>query len=169
MAQQVMQELMEELTETSEQEFGMTMQVMAQQPQFQQMLMAAQQGKLPDEDAAEKAKKQPALNKSKTLKAFELTKKHTMDALGKQAEMQRAASMGQVNEMELMIDMFVEQARIDDELFIKEGVRNDELEAAMMFYIGQDDSDVKKAMTQYMIQMQAEMRKHGGPMPGMGM
>ena len=68
-----------------------------------------------------------------------------------------------------MIDMFVEQARIDDELFIKEGVRNDELEAAMMFYIGQDDSDVKKAMTQYMIQMQAEMRKHGGPMPGMGM
>ena len=169
MAQQVMQELMEELTETSEQEFGMTMQVMAQQPQFQQMLMAAQQGKLPDEDAAEKAKKQPTLDKQKTLKAFELTKKHTMDALGKQAEMQRSAAMGQVNEMELMIDMFVEQARIDDELFLKEGVRNDELEAAMMFYIGQDDSDVKKAMTQYMIQMQAEMRKHGGPMPGMGM
>ena len=41
MAQQVMTELMAELTETSEQEFGMTMQVMAQQPQFQQMLMAA--------------------------------------------------------------------------------------------------------------------------------
>ena len=156
MAQQVMQELMEELTETSEQEFGMTMQVMAQQPQFQQMLMAAQQGKLPDEDAAEKAKKkQPTLDKSKTLRAFELTKKHTMDALGKQAEMQRAASMGQVNEMELMIDMFVEQARIDDELFIKEGVRNDELEAAMMFYIAQDDSDVKKAMSQYVQEMQA--------------
>ena len=42
MAQQVMTELMAELTETSEQEFGMTTQVMAQQPQFQQMLMAAQ-------------------------------------------------------------------------------------------------------------------------------
>ena len=54
-----------------------------------------------------------------------------MDALGKQAEMQPAASMGQANEMELMIDRFVAQARIDDKLFIKEGVRNDELEAAM--------------------------------------
>ena len=74
-----------------------------------------------------------------------------MEALGKQAEIQRAATMGTVNEMELMIDMFVEQARIDDELFLKEGVRNDELEAAMMYYIGKDDPEVKKAMTQYMI------------------
>mmetsp|Transcript_20830 Transcript_20830/g.25511 ORF Transcript_20830/g.25511 Transcript_20830/m.25511 type:complete len:243 (+) Transcript_20830:44-772(+) len=118
MCQQVMQELMAELTETNEQEFSMTMQVMAQQPQFQQMLMAAQQGKLPEEDAAEKAKAAPALSKQKTLTAFELTKKHTMEALGKQADMQKAAASGQVNEMDLMIDMFVEQAKIDDDLFI---------------------------------------------------
>jgi len=30
--------------------------------------------------------------------------------------------------MDMMIDMFVEQARIDDELFEKEGIRNDQLE-----------------------------------------
>ena len=59
--------------------------------------------------------------------------------------------MGNVNEMELMIDMFVEQAKIDDELFDKEGVRNDELEMAMMYYISKDDPEVKKAMTQYML------------------
>jgi len=50
--------------------------------------MAAQQGKLPDENA-DKANAAPALTKQKTLKAFELTKKHTMDALAKQAEIQR--------------------------------------------------------------------------------
>ena len=67
--------------------------------------------------------------------------------------------MGNVNEMDLMIDMFVEQAKIDDELFIKQGIRNDDLEQSMMHFISKDDPDVKKAMTQYAIQMQAEMRK----------
>lgn len=75
--------------------------------------------------------------------------------------------MGNANEMDLMIDMFVEQAKIDDELFDKEGVRNDELEMSMMHYISKDDAEVKKAMTQYMLQMQMEMRKQGGG--GMGM
>jgi len=53
--------------------------------------------------------------------------------------------------MDMMIDMFVEQAKLDDELFIKCGVRNDELEKSMMWYIGAEDPDVKKAMTQYMM------------------
>ena len=73
--------------DTSEQEFSMSMQIMAQNPQFQQMLMAAQQGKLPDEEGAEKAP--PKLSKQKTLQAFELTKQHTMDALAKNVEKQR--------------------------------------------------------------------------------
>lgn len=77
--------------------------------------------------------------------------------------------MGNVDEMEMMIDMFVEQAKIDDELFLKKGVRNDDLEQSMMHFIAKDDPEVKKAMTQYAIQMQAEMRKHGGMGMGMGM
>ena len=88
MAQQVMTELMAELTETSEQEFGMTMQAMAAQPPFQQMLMAAQQGKLPDEDALAKAKAAPKLAKAKTLKAFEVSKQLTMNAMQRQATAQ---------------------------------------------------------------------------------
>ena len=46
------------------------------------MIMAAQQGKLPDEDAASKAK-QPELSKQKVLRAFEINKKETFEALGK--------------------------------------------------------------------------------------
>ena len=39
----------------------------------------------------------------------------------------------------------------------------------MMYFISKDDPEVKKAMTSYMMQMQAEMRKAGGGMGGMGM
>ena len=64
--------------------------------------------------------------------------------------MQRSAATGQASEMELMIDMFVQQARLDDALFLSEGVRNDELEAAMMFYTAQGDPEIKKAMSDFM-------------------
>lgn len=132
---------------------------MAQQDEFMQMLMAAQNGKLPDEDADSQAKKQPELSKQKILKAFEVNKRNTIDAFGKQAEMQRIAATGQANQMELMIDMSVQQARTDDALFLEEGVRSDELEAGMTFYIAQDDPEIKKAMTDFMKEMQAEMQK----------
>ena len=36
-----------------------------------------------------KAEEAPKLTKAKTLKAFELTKKHTMAALAKQADLQK--------------------------------------------------------------------------------
>lgn len=132
---------------------------MAQQDEFMQMLMAAQNGKLPDEDAASQAKKQPELSKQKILKAFEVNKRNTIDVFGKQAEMQRSAATGQANQMELMIDMSVQQARTDDALFLETGVRSDELEAGMTFYIAQDDPEIKKAMTDFMKEMQAEMQK----------
>ena len=64
----VMEDVLRLLTETSMQEVQMTMQMMAQDPQMSQMLMAAQQGKLPSEDQEVVAK--PKLEKSKTLKAF---------------------------------------------------------------------------------------------------
>ena len=70
MCQVVMQEVLDLLPETNSNEFQTTMQVMAQNPQYAQMIMAAQQGKLPDEDAMAKAKATPKLEKAKTLKAF---------------------------------------------------------------------------------------------------
>lgn len=68
----------------SEQEFGQTMQALAQHPQISQMLMAAQQGKLPDESAPAPSN-EPKLTKQKTLQAFEESKKLTMEAMKRSA------------------------------------------------------------------------------------
>lgn len=131
------------------------------------MIMAAQQGKLPSDDALAKAKKSPKLEKQKTLTAFQTSKQLTMDAMKKQATASRQPTQGG-DEMEMMIDMFVDQAKVEDALFIKEGIHNDDLEEAIMYYIGQEDPEVKKAMTGYMMEMQSEMQKMqgAGGMPG---
>ena len=81
------------------------------------------------------AKSRPKLEKSKTLTAFNASKKLTMDAMKKQATMQQKAMAGG-DEMEMMIDMFVDQAKVEDALFIETGVVNDELEEAIMYFIG---------------------------------
>ena len=81
---------------------------MAQNPQYAQMIMAAQQGKLPSEEKMAEAKSKPKLQKQKTLQAFQESKKLTMDAMKKQMTMQQKAQMGGQNEMEMMIDMFVD-------------------------------------------------------------
>ena len=46
----VIKEVLDVLTDTSEQEFQQTMMMMGQNQQFAQMLVAAQQGKLPTEE-----------------------------------------------------------------------------------------------------------------------
>ena len=126
--------------------------------------MAAQQGKLPDETAVAAAKDKPKLEKSKVLKAFEVSKALTMEAMKKQAKAQSAPPK---DEMEMMIDMFADQAKIKDALFIKEQVSNEDLEDSLMYYMNKQDPDVTKVMTGYMAEMQAEMRKLGGGMQGM--
>ena len=73
------------------------------------MLMAAQQGKLPDENAAQKAKENGGgLSRQKTLQAFETAQTMQMEQIKKQATMQKQAAAGGGDEMEMMIDMFVE-------------------------------------------------------------
>ena len=170
MCQLIMKEVLDCLPETNEMEFNQTMAQMAQNPQYAQMIMAAQQGKLPSDDQLQQAKATPKLEKSKTLTAFEESKKLTMEAMKKQAGAQRQQTMpgGGMDEMEMMIDMFVDQAKIEDALFIKCGVQNEELEEAIMYFIGKDDPDVKKAMGAYMMEMQQEMQKMGGGPGGMG-
>ena len=113
------------------------------------------------------AKSRPKLEKSKTLAAFNESKKLTMDAMKRQATMQQPTGG---DEMEMMVDMFVDQAKVEDALFIKTGVVNDELEEAIMYFMGKDDPEVKKAMGIYMQEMQVEMQKMqggGGGFPGM--
>ena len=116
-----------------------------------QMLMAAQQGKLPS-DNPESAGKKPGLSRAKTLKAFETAKTMQMEQIKKQSSMQQKAAAGG-DEMEMMIDMFVEQAKVDDALFIKEGVTNDELEESIMGFMQSGDKEVSEAMTKFMMQM----------------
>jgi hypothetical protein len=81
MCQLVMKETLDVLTATDMEEFQMTMAHMAQTPEYAQMIMAAQQGKLPDEDALAKAKSRPKLDRAKTLKAFAKSKTLTIDAM----------------------------------------------------------------------------------------
>ena len=137
MCQMVMRETLELLPETNEQQFQTTMTVMAQNPAYAQMIMAAQQGKLPDDRKVEEAKAKPKLEKSLTLRAFEVSKRLTMEAMQKQAKQGPPSRGG--DEMSMMIDMFVDQAKVEDALFIEQGVNNDELEEAIMYYIGSDD------------------------------
>ena len=140
--------------------------MMAQNPQYSQMITAAQQGKLPTEEALAEAKRRPKLQKSKTLKAFQESKALTMDAM-KRAQTNMKKPQGQQDEMTMMIDMFVDQAKVEDALFIKEGVTSEEVEESIMYFMGTEDADVKKAMMAYMMEMQ--QMQGGGGMPGMGM
>ena len=82
MAEQVMKVLMEELFQASKLEFALTMKFISEQPQILEMLNAAMHGKYFDEDAV--CEKQPALDKEKTLKAFELTNKLKIHAVKKE-------------------------------------------------------------------------------------
>ena len=165
MMEKVLKDCLDILVETSEQEFQMTMQMMAQDQRFAQMIMAARQGKLPmgDEPAPNAA---PKLERRKTLVAFERSKNLSMEAMRKQSAQAMQPTQGG-DEMEMMVDVFVEQAKIEDALFIKEGITSDELEASIMHYMSIKDPEVTKAMQDYMMEMQKEMAKMQGGMPGM--
>ena len=164
MSQAVLQEMMVEL-DTTESELSKSLQIMSLNPQFQQMLMVAQQGKLTAEEDAKQAPTK--LTKQKTLEVYEFRNQLTMATLPKQAESQKQMQMGNVDQMDMMIDMSVTQAKIDDELFLEKGVRSDDAEQAMIHFIAKDDQEMKIAMAQFATQMQAEMIKHTGM--GMGM
>ena len=81
MCQKVMRETLELLPETNEHQFQVTMAVMAQNPAFAQMIVAAQQGMLFDESKIEEAKPKRHLERSLTLRAFEVSKRLTMQAM----------------------------------------------------------------------------------------
>merc|ERR1712217_370573 len=104
MCQLIMKEVLECLPDTSEMEFSNTMGMMAQNPQYAQMIMAAQQGKLPSEEQVLAANAKPKLEKDKTLSAFEESKKLAMEAMKKQAAAQRSqaatSGMSGMDEME---------------------------------------------------------------------
>ena len=122
---------------------------LAEQPQYVQMLMAAQQGKLPDNEAtsAGAEERSPKLSKDKTLAAFQIRVQQNLESVPKQAQLMQNTE-GR-DEMTMMIDMLVEQAKMDDTLYLKEGVLNEDLESSMTFYTSKNDPDIVKAMTDF--------------------
>ena len=62
--------------------------------------------------------------------------------------------------MELMMAMMVDQAKLQDEMFIKTGVENEIFEESLMHYV-ETDPDMRSEMNAYVIKMQEEMRKAG--------
>ena len=119
--------------------------------------MAAQQGKLTPKTGGEA----PKLTKQKTLEVFETSQELTMKTM---KNMQNKTPETGGDQMQMMMSMMVDQAKMQDEMFFKTGVENEEFEEALMFYMHKDP-EVQKAMQNYMVKMQAEMRKAG--MPGM--
>ena len=49
------------------------------------------------------------------------------------------------DQMEMMMSMMVDQAKMQDEMYFKTGVENEEFEEALMFYMNKDP-DVQKEM-----------------------
>lgn len=69
----------------------------------------------------------------------------------------------------MMANMMVEQAKMQDEMFFKAGVENEEFEEALIFWV-QKDPEMQKKMQMYMMKMRNQMGDMGGPgMGGMGM
>ena len=54
------------------------------------------------------------------------------------------------------LSMMVEQAKMQDEMFLKTGVENEEFEEALLYFVSKDE-DVKRAMSQYMTKIQEQM------------
>ena len=157
MCRQVTQEVTELLEGISMEQFMLTIDMISadQSSEKSQILMAAKQGKLTDENSSG-ITEAPKLDKAKALRAFEKSKDLTIEAMKRSTQLTPQTTQGG-DEKTMVVDMWVDQAKVEDELFICEGVTNDELEEAMMYYMGQQDAEVHAAMGEYMRQMQAVM------------
>ena len=165
MCRQITQEVTELLEGISMEQYMLTIDMISadQSSEKSQILMAAKQGKLTDENS-QVTTEAPKLDKAKALRAFEKSKDLTIEAMKRSTQL-TPQTTHKGDEKTMVVDMWVDQAKVEDELFICEGVTNDELEEAMMYYMGQQDAEVLAAMGEYMRQMQAVMVQQ--QVPGM--
>jgi hypothetical protein len=66
------------------------------------------------------------------------------------------------DQMEMMVAMMVEQQKMQDEMFERTGVENEDFEESLLFFVSKDP-EVAQAMQKYMMKMRASM---GMGMPG---
>jgi len=122
--------------------------------------MMAQQGQLkqPNQGGTEA----PKINKLKTMQYIKRLKETSREKMGemqqKQADMERRAQSGEhVDQMEMMVEMMVGQAKMADENFEESGgIEQEDFEASLMYFCSKDP-EVKMAMQAYMMDMQAQM------------
>ena len=93
--------------------------------------MAAQQGKLHQPKSGDA----PKLTKEKTLSVFETSQELTMKTM-KKLQTQKIPETG--DQMEMMMQMMIDQAKMQDEMFEKTGVENEEFEEALMYFVNKD-------------------------------
>ena len=117
--------------------------------------MAAQSGKLQQSQV----KGEPKLTKQKTLEVFETSQELTMEAM---KDMQKRQIPETGDQMQMMVTVMVDQAKMQDKMFFKTGIENEEFEEALVYFV-QNDPEVAKAMEKYMIKMRTEMQKAGMP------
>ena len=58
--------------------------------------------------------------------------------------------------------MLVDEAKLSDALFLEFGVTSEQLEKSIMYYITQNDVEVKELMAKFMQEMQVEQNKKRG-------
>ena len=137
----------------SEQEFGMTHQQLMMQPQTQEFVLAAQQGKL-----AKPKAEMPKLSSQETLKHLKTTASMQEKQIQRQQEIMQSMPPG-ADEQTIMLTMMIEQHKMQDASFIETGVENDDFEASLLHYC-QTDREIAMETQKYMMKMR-------GQMPGM--
>ena len=109
----------------------MTHQMLASNPQYAEFVMAAQQGKLQQPTAS----KQPSLTKQKTLEVLGFQEELTIKQM---VSMKDKPMPEGGDQMEMMVAMMVEQNKLQDELYERTGVENDEFEDSLLHFVSKD-------------------------------
>lgn len=92
------------------------------------------------------------ISKSKTMTVFAQNKEYTLDAIRSRQSQEKTEQ----SESERKIDMLIDEAKLSDALFIEFGVTSEQLENSVMYYISQNDVEIKELMAQFVQEMQDE-------------
>ena len=133
-------------------------------PQTAQLMQGAQEGKLPYKGELEEAKKAPRVEKAKFLKAF--ARINALQGEFEQSMRKYAQPKSQEEEKQFLAHVYIEKAKLEDVIFVEEGVATEDVELSMMYYMEQKDPEALKAIAQIQFQMmmqaqQAEQARQG--------
>ena len=91
----------------------------------------------------------------------------SMDAMMQDQQFsQMGGAQSQEGQMEMMMNMMVQQARSSDELFMEEGVEEDQLNASITALNLQQDPDFMQMVNENMMKVMAKAQAAQGGAPG---